>query len=314
MSSERLFIASEVKELETLLSFIPEGNIIERMSLQSRLDTARETLSALSSQAPSEKVRLTFRGKPVIGNHGIAADFAAKAAGAFSDAFVAVAAGLSEGLRAMGPIPNRDRNQLVIIGTAIGSFGFEFELPTPSQPTLFPDEQAQDAMAKIQTLFRLAVEGSDDDVAEIIEEIHPRAVKKVYEFMDILVQQQAWCGLEFADRSFRYSGYEQLKRSCERLKDDNIQERKEAFLGEFQGVLPAGRTFEFKPFDQDGVIRGKIDPAIEDPDTLNRQWLRKPLKTIFDVMQVGQGRARYTLKSLDNLHQEKESDGVLFRS
>lgn len=231
MANDYLSIASELKELEDLLAAIPEGNVIERMSLESRLESARAALAVMPQQI-APKARLTFRGRPVFGSHGIAADFGGKAAGAFSDAFAAVAAGLSEGLRYMGPIPNRDKNQLLITGTAIGSFGFEFELPA-QKPSLFPEtEKTQEAMAKIETLFRLAAEGTDDEVAEVIDEVHPRAVKKVYEFLELLVQQQAWCGLEFADRCFRYADYEQIKASCERLKSDNIREWEEIYRGE----------------------------------------------------------------------------------
>jgi hypothetical protein len=301
MNNERLFLASEVSELEALLASIPENNLIERMSLESRLVSVREALAALPQRPVPQKARLTFRGKPVFGSHGIAADFGSKAAGTFSDAFAAIAAGLSEGLRNMGPIPNRDKNLLMITGTAIGSFGFEFELPAP-EPSLFPESaKAQDAIEKIEALFRLAAEGSDDDVAELIEEVHPRAVKKVHEFLDLLVQQQAWCGLEFGDRFFRYADYEQLKASSARLKDDNIQETIESYYGEFQGVLPTGRTFEFKLSGQEGLIRGKVNAAIEDPDVLNREWLHKLVTLKFNVMRVGQGRPRYTLMTLDDL-------------
>lgn len=300
MSNDYLAVASEIKELENLLATIPEGNVIERMSLESRLRSARAALAVLPQEV-APKARLTFRGKPVFGSRGIAADFGSKAAGAFSDAFAAVAAGLSEGLRYMGPIPNRDKNQLLITGTAIGSFGFEFELPTP-EPSLFPEaERAREAMAKIEALFRLAAEGSDDEVAEVIEEVHPRAVKKVYEFLELLVQQRALCGLEFADRFFRYADYEQIKASCERLKDENIQQREETYQGEFQGVLPAGRTFEFRLSDQEQLIRGKVDLGIEDPDVLNREWLHKPVTVKLNLMQVGRGRPRFTLMRLDDL-------------
>ena len=302
MTNNYLTIASEIGELENLLAAIPEGNVIERMSLESRLESARAALAALPQQMIAPKARLTFRGKPVFGSHGIAADFGGKAAGAFSDAFAAVAAGLSESLRDMGPIPNRDKNQLVITSTAIGSFGFEFELPAPDPSSLFPEtEKAQEAMAKIEALFRLAAEGTDDEVAEVIEEVHPRAVKKVYEFLDLLVQQQAWCGLEFADRFFRYADYEQIKASSERLKADNIQEREHTYRGEIQGVLPTGRTFEFRLADQEGLIKGKVDLAIADPDVLNREWLHKPVTVKLNVMQVGQGRPRFTLMTLDDL-------------
>jgi hypothetical protein len=301
MTNEYLAIASEIRELESLLATIPQGNVIERMSLESRLESAKAALVGLP-QDVVPKARLTFRGRPVFGSHGITADFGGKAAGAFSDAFAAVTAGLSKGLRYMGPIPNRDKNQLLITGTAIGSFGFEFELPA-LEPSLFPEAQkSQEAMAKIEALFRLAAKGSDDEMAEVIEEVHPRAVKKVYEFLELLVQQQAWCGLEFADRSFHYADYEQIKASCERLKDENIQEREETYRGEFQGVLPAGRTFEFRLADQRGLIRGKVDLSIEDPDVLNREWLHKPVTVKLNVMQVGQGRPRFTLMTLDDMH------------
>lgn len=172
MTNNYLTIVSEISELDNLLATIPEGNVIERMSLESRLESAKTALAELP-QKIAPKARLTFRGKPVFGSHGIAADFGGKAAGAFSDAFAAVTAGLSEGLRYMGPIPNRDKNQLLITGTAIGSFGFEFELPA-AESSLFPEtEKTQEAMTKIAELFRLAAEGSDDEVAEVVEEIHP---------------------------------------------------------------------------------------------------------------------------------------------
>lgn len=300
MTNNYLTIVSEISELDNLLATIPEGNVIERMSLESRLESAKAALAELP-QKIAPKARLTFRGKPVFGSHGIAADFGGKAAGAFSDAFAAVTAGLSESLRYMGPIPNRDKNQLLITGTAIGSFGFEFELPA-AESSLFPEtEKTQEAMTKIAELFRLAAEGSDDEVAEVVEEIHPRAVKKVHDFLDLLVQQQAWCGLDFADRFFRYADYEQIKASCERLKSDNIQEREENYRGEFQGILPAGRTFEFQLSDQKGLIKGKVDQAIDDPDVLNREWLHKPVTVRLNVMQVGQGRPRFTLMDLGDI-------------
>lgn len=301
MTDARLSIASEIRELESLLATIPESRVIERMSLESRLEAAKAALAA-TPQRLASKARLTFRGRPVVGSHGIAADFGGKAAGALSDAFAAVAAALSEGLQAMGPIPGRDKHPLLITGTAMGSFGFEFELPA-AEPGLFPEsEKANEAMAKIEALLRLAAEGSDDAVAEVIEEVHPRAVRKVHDFLELLVQQQAWCGLEFGERSFRYADFEQIKASCERLKDSNIHESVEAFRGQFQGVLPTGRTFEFRLADQTGLIRGKVDQGIDEPEVLNREWLHKPVTVTLNVMQVGQGRPRFTLMSLDDLH------------
>jgi len=218
MINETLFITSEITELESLLASIPAADIIDRMSLEARLKKAKAELATMPQQV-TQKARLTFRGKPIFGSHGMVADFGARAVNAFSDAFATIAVALNEGLRDTGPIPDKDKNRLVLTGTAIGSFGFEFELPV-EEPTLFSEDvtTAQKTMTKIESLFRRTAEGSDDEIAEIIEEVHPRAVKKVHEFLELLVQQEAWCALEFADRSFRYANYAQIKNSpCDRL-------------------------------------------------------------------------------------------------
>lgn len=303
MNNEYQTISSEIKDLEALISSVPPGNVIDKMSLESRLRRANSILSNLSQQYTATRAQLTFRGRPVFGIHGISADFASKAAGAFSDAFSAVAAGLCDRLRHSGPIPDKDKNQLLITGIAVGSFGFEFELPDKEQ-NKFPEfEETRVAMNKIGALFRLAAEGSDDDVAELVEEVQPRAVKKIHEFLDVLVRYHAWCGLSYENTSFCYTDYEQLKFSAARLKDENIQETQSSYRGEFQGVLPNGRTFEFKLLDQDGLISGKVDVSIEDPDVLNRDWLHKPVTAKLNVMQIGEGHPRYTLMSMNDLIQ-----------
>jgi hypothetical protein len=206
----------------------------------------------------------------------------------------------------MGPIPDKQKNQLLITGTAIGSFGFEFELPKiepeNQQEEFFPGpNRPEDAIQKLERLFKVAAEGSDDDIAELVEEIHPRAVKKAAEFLDYLSEQDAWCGLEFKESIFRFSGAEQVRSSADRLKSNNIKESDDTFTGEFQGVLPKGRAFEFKLRDQDGILRGKVGPEIEDADVLNRDYLHKLLNAKFHVIQVGQGRPRYTLQTLNDI-------------
>lgn len=302
MNNDFIAISSEIKEIEAILASIPLDNVLERMSFETRLRAAKEELLKFPNNvlAPTP-ARLTFRGKPVFGSHGISADFAAKAAGAFSDAFAAVAAGLNESLGYMGPIPERDKNQLMITGTAVGSFGFQFELPAPAQDAMPSESKAELALEKIQSLFRLSTDGSDDEVAELVQEIHPRAAKKVYEFLNGLAQQDAWCGFEFKDQFFRYNNIEQLKRSSERLKEENIIQKMETFNGEFQGVLPAGKTFEFRLDDKKTILRGKVDVLIDDPDILNREWLHKHSAVNFNVIQVGKGRPRYTLLSLSDV-------------
>jgi hypothetical protein len=300
MNKEYLSVLSEVNELEQLLSLVSQDDIIDRMSLTARLNTAKEILSKFSGEREIPNANLTFRGKPVVGTYGILADFGAKAVETFSNAFTSVLADFIGRLKDAGPVPGKEKNQLQITGTAVGSFGFELELPR-HQIDLFSDDPSEIAMKKIETLFRLSVNGTDDEVAEIIADIHPRAIKSIYEFLNLLVQSEAWCGLEFGNSFFCYADYEQIKISANRLKDDNIHENDESCFGEFQGVLPAARTFEFNVSSQNEVIRGKIDLSIDDPDILNRLWLHKPITVKFHTIQVGTGKLRYTLPSLNSL-------------
>jgi len=300
MNHEYTYLSSEVSQLESLLSEIPTGNVINRMGLEARLKSARQALAGLNPAPFIRKVRLTFRGRPVFGSRGVAAEFGSKAAGFFTDAFSAVVAGLAENLHYMGPIPDKEKNQLLITGTAIGSFGFEFELPTADELPLILN-RAEEAMQKLENLFQVAAEGSDDDIAELAEEIHPRAVKKAAEFLDYISEQGAWCGLEFKEHPFHFKGIDEVRASAKRLMSNNIRESDESFRGEFQGVLPKSRMFEFKLTDQDHVLRGKVGPEIVDANVLNRDFLHKLVSVEFHAIQVGQGRPRYSLLKLDKI-------------
>lgn len=304
ISSDKLSLMTEVDQIESLLSQIPVENAVDRASLEQRLKSAKKMLAGYVDEKLPVKAKLTFRGKPVVGSHGIFSDFGNRASIAFNDAVVAVAAGLSDNLRYMGPIPDKLSNQLLITGIAVGSFGFEYELPNGKSETqmklLEEPSMVEIAVERVKKLFELSATGSDDEVAELVDEIHPRAVKKVYDFLESIMQQDAWCGLEFKESFFKYENVSQLGRSVDRLKADNIKEREESFFGEFQGVLPSIRTFEFKVHDGQ-VIRGKVGAEIVEADILNREYLHKPLDVKFSIVQVGQARPRFTLNSLKQI-------------
>ena len=55
-------------------------------------------------------------------------------------------------------------------------------------------KSVEKAVIIVQELFKCAAKGSDDDLAELIDEIHPnRAVKKTSEFLNFVAQHEAWC-------------------------------------------------------------------------------------------------------------------------
>ncbi len=293
-------ISSEIKQLESLLADIPSHRMIERVGLESRLKSARNKLNNIQKESIRHRAIITFRGQPVIGSHGIVAEFAAKAAGSFSEAVAAIAASLADNLKYMGPIPNRERNQMLITGTAVGSFGFEFEIPKADEDSLFPgSSEAEVALEKMQELFNSSITGNDDLLTELVEEIHPRAVVKAVEFLEVMKTNKAWCALSFKEKTFRFSDLEQITIAMSKLDKDNISETEGAFQGELQGILPSRRTFEFKT--SEGIITGKIGPEIKDPDVLNREYLHKQVSINLRMTQVGQGKPRYMLNDLSHI-------------
>lgn len=84
------------------------------------------------------------------------------------------------------------------------------------------------------------------------------------------------------------------ERAIERLGQDNLREEPEELRGELQGVLPKARVFEFKLEGTAQVIRGKIGPAIIDPDALSESLHQLATVQVM-VTRVGSGRPRYLL-------------------
>ncbi|GBQ91268.1 hypothetical protein AA23498_1135 [Acetobacter nitrogenifigens DSM 23921 = NBRC 105050] len=295
-------LLSEIGEVEEILGRIPSENVIDRFGLEARLKELNLELERLPDHIQeAEKLSLTFRGEPVRGSSAISADFAGNASSAFVDAFSAVVAGLKGALKYSGPIPDKESSPLMITGMATGSYGFEMELP-PSQGELFrEDANVGKAVEIIKDLLRVSAKGSDDDILDIVEEIHPRAVRKVADFLSIVSKKGAWCGLEFRGSYFKFSSLDEIRISEERLRQENISENEEVYFGEFQGFLPQGRNFEFVVSDGSEIIRGRLGPDIEDPDVLNREWLHQPTRVKFNVIQVGQSRPRFMLLSLNDL-------------
>lgn len=257
MKQKKQNLLSEIQELNAILSSIPKTNVIERVGFESRLNSLLKELNTTTFSIEPEKTRVTFRGAPVFGCHGIAADFGSKASGYFSEAFTAIVASIRDGLRYMGPIPNKHQTQLAITGIATGSFGFEFELPALEANLFSESGGAEEAVETLINLLEKSAQGSDDEVTEAVHAAHPRAVKKVVEFLTFMEKKGAWCGLEFKQSFFRYSDLEQLKFARERLSESSIHQSTESFEGAFQGSLPKTRTFQFQPTDEHFPIMGR---------------------------------------------------------
>jgi len=288
-------LQAERGALENLLAGLPAERAIERIGLEVR---KQEIDAALAAQpAPTRdpvRARLTFRGRPIVGNHGIFADFGALVVGAFSDAVAALGASQSGALGARGVLPGRDEYRLLITGTAAGSFGFQFEEATVENLTLFPKESpVEPAIDQAKAIMKASL-GTDDELTEALSEIDPRALEALRKFLDTMAKNEAVCALEFKGDVFRFADVEQVRRSLGRLGQDNIHESDEHLVGSFQGVLPNRRTFEFRVVETGAVIAGKVGRDIANAAAINRV-LEQTATIQVHSRRVGEGRPRYVL-------------------
>lgn len=295
-------LSSEAQNLKHLLSEIPEENVIDRLGLTNRLNSVESELESINPYHINKTAKLTFRGNPVIGSEAISANFAAKATKLFSDAVSAVSAGLSGALQRTGRIPDSSANQLMITGTAIGSFGFEFELPRADHFDLCPEQSiVEKAIDDIRQIFEVSANGTDDCLNELIGEVHPRAVTRIHDFLTFLSEQEAKCGLEFNDKFFKFYDDKQLQNAISRLDNDNIHTDEVTYQGSFRGALPETRSFEFRTENDNELIKGKIAKDILNPEIININWLLKPVIAKFHVLTIGNSKPKYVLESLDDI-------------
>jgi hypothetical protein len=289
-------LLAEANALEQLLADIPYENVLERPGVEARLDHVKELLaSAVPPSREPARARLTFRGRPVIEHRGIFVEFGTKATNAFTDVVAKFAAAISGPLASMGPVPRREESQLLITSTAFGSFGFELEEFRPPLLEFGDPSTSAQALEQTRSLLQSTL-GSDDELADAASGTDPRALDAVRSFLRVLADNEAVCALELDEAEFRFSDVGEVRRSAERLSQDNLSEKDTLLMGEFQGVLPKARTFEFKLTANQEIVRGKIGPAISDPDDINRH-LHSLVKINVQETRVGNGKPRYVLSA-----------------
>ena len=212
-NEDRLHLLAEQTFLRRDLAETPETARLTRMSIEARLRKVDAELAALpvDERAPA-RARLTFDGVPVIRSHGIFADFGMKAVSSFTEAVASIAASLTAPLAAMGPIPNRDQNQLLITSTAVGSFGFELEEYRAEQLALEDSSTVATALERTQALLQSTL-GDDEALADIASETDPRALDKVRTFLRVLADNSAVCALQYGGRGVRFTDVGQVSRS-----------------------------------------------------------------------------------------------------
>ena len=305
---EYRFLLSEQGTLEKLISRTSPGNVIGRMSLESRLRQVKAELEAYEGFSPHlVNARLTFRGRPVVSNRGIFADFGTEAVNSFAEAVTRIGAGWNSPLPSSGPIPNSAEYKLLITGTATGSFGFQVE-DASQQPVLVGESSPVElAIGKFKEILDASIK-TDDELVEAIADTDRRALDAVQGFLKIMADNRATCALEFQGSEFRFADTAQVRRSQTRLNNDNILEEDVTLTGQFQGFLPHSRRAEFMIASTDAgflqgavgtVVSGRVAAAVYNTVNIN-EMLNQDVDITTRVKRVGQGRPRYVITWLNS--------------
>jgi hypothetical protein len=298
--NEYLWYASEITTLEGILADLPESFVIERQGFESRLKEAKEAIRGVTMPA-SRRIRLTFQGEPVHGSYGIGSDFLGAALEKFSKAVAAVAASIIGKLSGAGPIPDKLQSQMLVVGPALGSFGVEIEIPAPPDGAIIEEPHViSESVKKVQSIFRAVAEGSDEELAELIGEVHPRASDNLYDFLSHQAEKGAWCCLDYDGQTARFKDEQQLKTSASRLARDNITVDYVTFQGTLIGGLPSGRRFELET-DEGDVKKGKTTLDMEEGKRLIKDYACHKVTMKLKSVRAGKGNPRYILESLDGV-------------
>ena len=129
----------------------------------------------------------------------------------------------------------------------------------------------------IQDLLETSLAGTDEELAtltdqmhprtvrKVADQMHPRTVRKVAEFLQILKNNRAQVTIGLNGREVGLRNPGEVEQTTRRLADRNIDEETTTTTGTLIGIVPARRFFEFRVSDTDEFIEGRIEQEIHDP-------------------------------------------------
>lgn len=312
---EERFLRAEIGTLTQLLAELTDDDLIERIQLTERLETAKARLQEIEIAAAPLPLPITFSGVPVEGSRSIDAGFATQAVKAFVDAIDTVATSfVIQDLKRSGPLPSKGDRSLRIVDTAMGSFGFKLELPPlmasrDEQMALPLVENTGDPYATaIHTTLRLiegAARDDDETVSDLIAEIHPRAASKIHAFAEVLAVNGARFAAQFEGRRVRLDRDEEVTRVVDSLKSEDIHEEDVEHIGTIIGILPESRAFEARlSIEGETLVKGVIGRSVNDVFAFKDRYEGIRARLVMRVVSV-RTRRRHVLVAAEPLDSSK---------
>lgn len=280
----------------------PIGQHQWRQQVQ-QLQTELAAMPQAIASAPAG-IALFFAGKPVVGSHGIHADFGSKVLDSFqkivSQRFASEELGP---LASKGRVPLKDNTHLMITDVVRGSFGFVLQAAAPEDASQAADTSLKAVVDKVaSTISRLAAQDTmlfDEAVSEIDE----RQKTSLSEFFRLLDNEGATMRLVEGERDFELN-VASIQRARSRVEQLEISDTNQEFSGQIVGWGDVSGKFELRQHATGELIQGTVKP-----ETLNRaaaEGLEPYHKHVRARIKVREVKARnravkrvYTLESLE---------------
>lgn len=305
---ERQYLQANLSQVQGLLADCaadedPIGHH-QYSQLVEEFETQLMAMPDVIAQAPAG-VALFFGGRPVVGSHGIHADFSSKALDSFqkivSQRYAAEELGP---LATRGRVPLKDNTHLLITDIVRGSFGFVLQAAAPSNDAEAADTSLKTVVDKVaSTISRLAAQ---DDMLfdEAVAEIDERQKSTLSEFFKLLDTEGATMRLVEGERDFELNSAS-VKRARNRVEQLQITDQTQEFSGQIAGWTDVSAKFELRLHSTREVIQGNVTTdALERVVTEGFEPYHKHVRASMKVREVkARNRTTKTAYTLFNLEE-----------
>lgn len=249
---EQEILLADLTSVEVMLARRSrETDPVGWFQLSKRKSQIEKNIADLKVAMPHRGIAIFFGGKPVMGSHGIAADFGAAMISHFQSLVSIQSASLDGVLGERGPIPQRDKSQMFITDIARGSFGFVLEDGGTVNDNLSPImEDVCDLLARLGSEETERFDSATDTV-------DARMLPTLQGFFKTLEENKATLRLVSEEDSFDFTK-EAIERARERTETLQVLEPIIETVTGRVFIIPDARRFELFPIGERGVIKGGI--------------------------------------------------------
>lgn len=295
-------IRAELASVESLLSELPQADIVGRYSLEALRTSLAENLRQIEEGTDTlASAALYFGGAPVIGSTGIDAQFASKIIASYEDLISKLLVNPdprseSAPVRASGSIEH-----LHVTALLHGSMGFLIEEIEPRAIPLFPTPLKQATDRADDVIVKLAKE-SEEGFEQEIEFLAAPAFTAARHFFSTLHRSEA--SIRVVDSTHDSTLYHaDVNRAYVRLEDSSVEENDIIEEGLLVGIIPVAGRFEFRR-DNGTMISGRVAPTLseaylkrlENEQAIGRRW--KATIKRREVKRFGSAKETYKLIDL----------------